>query len=386
MSIVFRCDCGRQLQVKDEFAGKKGKCPSCGAEVDIPDQETAAEREAAERRERETAATDFEAEFSDHSDLDPEERQRLAEEREQTQQEEVEVLTHKGRPIPAQMDFFIDPPEEIGQLMTVYSTLKKDVEPMLPGARVGLAGGIAIGGLLGGVILGSLIDSTELGIIIGLVLATLAFAITLWTTGFKHTCTYVGFDGIAKYQCKGSREQITEEIFLFEDASELRTSQTRRYVNGGYQGTDYSFSWTDLGGRVCYTLKGTYQSEEGDPPAKDLFNFALSAERAWTGHLLNQVQGQVSTQGTVYFGLTGKNWVRLGEETIIIHWKGETTELQGEEIGEVRIQDGWFEVRHIDAKEGWFSSSGIYKFPYGDLGNAQLFMILLHELVGIRFD
>ncbi len=37
MPITFSCSCGREITVKDEFAGKKGKCPACGKIVLVPD-------------------------------------------------------------------------------------------------------------------------------------------------------------------------------------------------------------------------------------------------------------------------------------------------------------------------------------------------------------
>jgi len=36
MPINFTCRCGKQLKVDDKLAGKKGKCPACGAEVVVP--------------------------------------------------------------------------------------------------------------------------------------------------------------------------------------------------------------------------------------------------------------------------------------------------------------------------------------------------------------
>lgn len=36
MPITFNCACGKKLKVADKFAGKKGKCPSCGAKILIP--------------------------------------------------------------------------------------------------------------------------------------------------------------------------------------------------------------------------------------------------------------------------------------------------------------------------------------------------------------
>jgi prepilin-type processing-associated H-X9-DG protein len=36
MAIVFNCECGRQLQVRDEHAGRRVKCPECGEEMTAP--------------------------------------------------------------------------------------------------------------------------------------------------------------------------------------------------------------------------------------------------------------------------------------------------------------------------------------------------------------
>src|ERR1700678_1329075 len=36
MPIDVVCTCGRSSSVPDQYAGKKGKCPACGAVIDIP--------------------------------------------------------------------------------------------------------------------------------------------------------------------------------------------------------------------------------------------------------------------------------------------------------------------------------------------------------------
>jgi hypothetical protein len=36
MAITFSCSCGKEITVKDQFAGKKGKCPACGAIMQVP--------------------------------------------------------------------------------------------------------------------------------------------------------------------------------------------------------------------------------------------------------------------------------------------------------------------------------------------------------------
>ncbi len=39
MAIEFRCECGETLQVEDELAGKRGRCPSCGKVIVVPDKD-----------------------------------------------------------------------------------------------------------------------------------------------------------------------------------------------------------------------------------------------------------------------------------------------------------------------------------------------------------
>jgi phage FluMu protein Com len=53
--IDFECNqCGKRLKVKDEAAGKKGKCPQCGVLLEVP--QTAAEPVAATSAAKPTAA------------------------------------------------------------------------------------------------------------------------------------------------------------------------------------------------------------------------------------------------------------------------------------------------------------------------------------------
>ena len=39
MPIRVTCACGKQYNLKDEVAGRKVKCPTCGAAIDVPSRE-----------------------------------------------------------------------------------------------------------------------------------------------------------------------------------------------------------------------------------------------------------------------------------------------------------------------------------------------------------
>src|SRR5262249_46522607 len=41
MSIAFQCDCGKRLSARDEFAGRRTKCPACGVIATIPNSAVA---------------------------------------------------------------------------------------------------------------------------------------------------------------------------------------------------------------------------------------------------------------------------------------------------------------------------------------------------------
>jgi prepilin-type processing-associated H-X9-DG protein len=43
MTIVIRCDCGKEFETADENAGRRGKCPACGRPVIVPEPKPLAE-------------------------------------------------------------------------------------------------------------------------------------------------------------------------------------------------------------------------------------------------------------------------------------------------------------------------------------------------------
>jgi hypothetical protein len=51
MTISFSCECGQQLQAKEEHAGRRTRCPKCGSDVMIPSIEPAPEPEPPPRPE-----------------------------------------------------------------------------------------------------------------------------------------------------------------------------------------------------------------------------------------------------------------------------------------------------------------------------------------------
>jgi hypothetical protein len=368
VAILLTCDCGRKLQIPEQYAGQQGLCPSCGRTLAIP--------------------------FPDNTDTQPivlAHAVEISEPAEDIGPAPCEksprpLANHVGEPLSEDADFFAPPPEEIGPIVSAHTTLRRTHKPTSAGVRLISAGvcgliGLGIGAAVVAVfnIRG---DFWQVLWLLGGGLAALGGV--LWWTHFKHTCTYVGQEGIARFVCSGSREKVSDRsVFRFRDATELRTSQTLRYVNGVYQGTSYSFAWSDVGGRLRYDLKGTHRSEVGTPGATDPFQFARAAEIAWTMYLLGQVPRQIELAGSVAFNLKAGQWVRLGPGRILFGLGGEPTECSAADMEQAQVHAGVVRFKRKDAREGWFSSRGVYTFKFADLANAQLFFHLLEKLAGI---
>ena len=43
MPIRFRCKCGKIVKVEEQYAGRRAKCPNCGAQLVVPSASTAPE-------------------------------------------------------------------------------------------------------------------------------------------------------------------------------------------------------------------------------------------------------------------------------------------------------------------------------------------------------
>jgi hypothetical protein len=206
-------------------------------------------------------------------------------------------------------------------------------------------------------------------------------------TGFNHHLTYVGKEGIARFVMSGTRENVKRtELFLFKDAAELRTGQTRRFVNGVYQGTDYNFKWTsDRGDKIC-TLSGTYHSKEGTPKTDSPYHYACSAEVAWSMHFIRRANAEIDRAGSIKFAVGSGDWIGVGKGFLDLTFKGQTARCDAKDVANISIANGVFSIKRKDAKVGWFSSTGVFSFAYVSMANARVFLMALDQLVGIRFS
>src|SRR5262245_19171110 len=212
--ITFRCSCGKTLEIADEHAGKKGRCPECGSVLDIPRPD-----------ERVMEAAILEAEEVPHEEYAdvvaveepaPQRRPGPAAPPGPSGPQRLEDLpNHNGEALPSGIEFFALPPEELGPLLSAYSTLRTDKEPWSLAGRLAWFFGCAAVGLVFTLIFA--ITKIWVGLWLSALVALVAALVSLWLTRFDHSCSFVGRDGVARYRCRGDRDNVSGGMFLFRN-------------------------------------------------------------------------------------------------------------------------------------------------------------------------
>lgn len=361
MSISFSCPCGESLTAPNDGAKRTSECPRCGRTVESHARSTGVPSSPRRKRPKPTSVDDSDAEAP---------------------------LNHARFEIePGTADFFAPPPPEIGKIVTQWSSLSQEKQPLHPATRLALVMGVAAVGLVLGLILAALLSIPGIAIVFamggtGAVLGAIVFLMTQ----FVATCSYVGEEGLAVIRCSGSRENLfPRPVFLFHEAAELRTTQTRQYYRGLYTGTDYRFEWTDGEQNVVHALTGRYRSEEDNPGPTHDFHFALSAEAAWTAYLFRNINELTEDGSRFLFRLQNGDFFEIGPDLLIMHIGGKTAELGRGDVSKILIENGKVFIWEAGAELGWFSSTGITSFAYADLSNARSFFIACEMFLGFRF-
>lgn len=292
------------------------------------------------------------------------------------------VTGHDGQNLPIDNDYFVAPPGEIGPVVSAFTSLRKGV--VSRGSSwclfVALAWGTAGFGL--GWLLMSLLfpkdpSAPPCG---GAFLACLGALFGWAQARFWHACTYVGKCGVARFECAGQRSRLVRrEIFLFQEASNLRTAVTRHYRNGMYQKTTFHFDWRDSEGAMRYQMTGMF----GHPHR--LEDWAHAAEVAWHSHMAEHVANELRQRNCVSFELDGADWIALGPGYLEFHHRDATIRCTRDEIQSLELSEGLFTLR-LQEREGIPGSGNVHKFSYAAVANVMAFLLLLDQLLDMRIQ
>ncbi|MBP3958096.1 hypothetical protein J8F10_22830 [Gemmata sp. G18] len=299
------------------------------------------------------------------------------------------VTGHGGRPLVPEGDYFVAPPPEIGAPISAYTSLVRGTRPRAAG-KVRLASSVlgALGFLLGWLVMSVLEPKDATAAPVGgAVLGLLGSALGLGWARFQHACSYVGTGGVARYICVNNRQHLREsEVFLFRDATALRTALTRHYRNGAYQETEFRFDWVDADGQIRFQTADTYYgSADGQNPWAHMpYQWACAAEIAWTQYRLENLSDELARHGAIRFNLDGSNWLAVGPDVLDVHRGGETVRCAREDIWQFHLSEGTFTVRVLGGQKEWSGPGRAYTFNFDDVADVRLFVIVMDRLLGIE--
>lgn len=284
---------------------------------------------------------------------------------------------HTGARRDPGLEMFAPPPPEIGEPLSGSSSLRHGKQELPIAVRVFLCAVI----VTIAVVVGLSMDSWVPYFVIAIGVVT---ALGVWArTGFVHHCDYIGRDGLAQIEMTSRKGKRTIVVMRWMEAASLNTGETHHLRNNVYEKTDFAYGWWDAEKRPKFAIAGEY-FRDGIPPNHRI-NFARAAERAWNQFLLPYVLDQLQREGSVAFrlGADQQKVVRVGHGFLEFHgFEAQPVRITQPEIATLSLANGYFNIKHVDAR--WYSGGGKFKFYYGSMPNAQLFLMMLERLLGHR--
>lgn len=294
-----------------------------------------------------------------------------------------EVTNHAGGPLVPDMRFAVAPPPQIGEITSADSPLRLGKTPQTLPKRLGAA-------LIGAAVVLAFAQyiglRTSHQFLDGLlsIIAAVIGGIIGWFVGRpKLACTFVGEEGVAEMHFDPRQQKVhKEDVLPFAQAESLRVSQTRHYTNGIYTGTEYNFRFQDSVGKPLMTISGRHSSQKGQPKPYDRFWFGVATEIAWSQYMLPRLLHRLGQGEPVRFALNGQDYVSIDRENIELHLGKKHEVLPFRDFAGVTVHQGTVTVARRDAKSGilGIGRSGYFSFPYANLSNGRLFLVLMNRL------
>jgi hypothetical protein len=169
-----------------------------------------------------------------------------------------DVLNHTATAREPDDHFFVEPPIDIGDLLSASTTVNpsrrratlEDWEGRLVAAVVVTLPVVFLGGVISVRATGRMSPWV-------LVVAGFWFVGAVWYASRAAVrCTFVGTRGVARAQ-RRLGFLVQRSSFLFADAADLRVTFTRGFKRG-YCGTRYEYEWLDQRGRVVFVIRGNF--------------------------------------------------------------------------------------------------------------------------------
>lgn len=303
----------------------------------------------------------------------------------------TETKTHSGNIISEKCDLFIQPPKEIGETVSAYSTLTKDKKAVSKPTKILIRFILSVFGFFVGFIfidIFNLLPNSIFFFICFLISTLIWFYISVKLTSFKHRCTYVGTRGIAKYILKGSRNgKLKKSILEFKDANSLFTENIKNYTNWVYTDTTYRYVWKNSNNYTLFDIVGGYTTK--DSPTKnrdDDYYFGHSAELIWNNYILFKYANKLYNGEEITFRIN-KIILTINKSEINIYKSGNKIKSK---IDSIELSNGIVKIYYDEYKKltklNRFFGGGSISLSYSDIPNARIFITLIHKIINDRID
>ena len=199
---------------------------------------------------------------------------------------------------------------------------------------------------------------------------------------------FVGNEGAALYSFNKSRDDVTEEMAMhFRDFEDMLISETRRFKNGAYDGTEYSF---DVYGHtidderiVIVHYADVYnQKKPEDYYTDQTFRFWKKVELYWTFYRLSQLKEDLAKGKPIGFNIYVNdqyfdNYIVFKGDTITI---GRRT-FHRENVKNVKFHNGELIIKGINDTQKFYGLIGNKDettVALSSIGNRELFLRFFH--------
>lgn len=191
-----------------------------------------------------------------------------------------DAVSVAGGPLPADADFFVSPPAEVGRVVSAWSDVRRDqtlwsfpLRLAAAGACVVLAG-LAIAWMKAHAVPGEKPDLVHLAaVMVPLCVAVLALA-----TAFKKKWVgYVGDRGAAVYSTRGTRDAVGGQAVRFADVADVQIARTGQQKNW----IDWTATFVGPDGATRMKLRGNARMANGRPAFNPIYAIAAAAHKAW---------------------------------------------------------------------------------------------------------
>ncbi len=304
----------------------------------------------------------------------------------------LNVTTHTGSPLPQDILFLSQPPKEIGEIISAYSTARKGKTfrrfPLWAILVISIILGLIMNALFG------VKPIYNFGWLLWLPLVTLfiCFKSEKYIERFfpmSFEATFIGSQGWARESIDIS-SKIQKNQLLFNPAYILLNDFSYHYQHGKCNGLHCNLRWFSKDGQEVGKIDEHSWSGNSMPPDGHALHFALAAEQAWTRYIENSMQTEFQKNGTVVFAIKlpntkGDYAIRLTAEGITVRYEETNMQLNFIEMEPIKVfhenfgtgkKDECFMIRKKAVKEHKFGKTSL-TLPFGEVSNVRILLDFL---------